>query len=76
MANKIEEVWYAYNAKGKKIPPYKNMFNQQKKRSLIGRMWHTYKSNWMEITGIAIFAPVIIFGLMYVIVHALAAIMY
>jgi hypothetical protein len=76
MANKIDEVWYAYNAKGKKIPPYKSMYKTGKKKTLFGRMWHTYKANWMEITGIAIFAPVIIFGIMYVMIHALAAIMY
>ncbi len=75
MANKINEVWYSYNAKGKKIPPYKSA-KAPKRKGLIGRMWHTYKANWIEITGIAIFAPVIIFGIMYVMIHALAAIMY
>tara|TARA_R110002020_G_scaffold58049_1_gene159367 strand:+ start:213 stop:440 length:228 start_codon:yes stop_codon:yes gene_type:complete len=75
MANKINEVWYSYNAKGKKIPPYKSA-TAPKRKGLISRMWHTYKANWIEITGIAIFAPVIIFGIMYVMIHALAAIMY
>ena len=75
MANKIKEVWYAYNAKGKKIPPYKSS-KQSKPRTLIGRLWHTYKMNWIEITALVIFLPVLMFGVMYVMIHALAAIMY
>jgi len=76
MANKIDEVWYSYNAKGKKIPPYKSMFKKEKKRTLLGRIWHTYKSNWMEITGTIVFGLVLGIGLMWVMVHILAEIMY
>jgi|21_taG_2_1085346.scaffolds.fasta_scaffold31572_2 hypothetical protein len=76
MANRIDEVWYAYNAKGKKIPPYKSMFKQQKKRSLVGRIWHTYRSNWKEITGLIVFGIAITAGLMIVIIHITAAIIH
>ena len=76
MANKIDEVWYAYNAKGKKIPPYKSMYKTEKKRTLLGRVWHTYKSNWMEITGLILFGTAVAVGLMVVMVHILAEIIH
>ena len=48
MAKKIDEVWYSYNAKGKKIPPYKSA-KAPKRKGLFGRILHAYKQNWMEI---------------------------
>ena len=75
MAKKINEVWYSYNAKGKKIPPYKSA-QAPKRKGLFGRILHTYKENWMEITGLIIFLPILIMGLMYVIVNVLVNLMY
>ena len=75
MAKKINEVWYSYNAKGKKIPPYKSA-KAPKRKGLFGRLLHTYKENWMEITGLMIFLPILIMGLMYVIVNVLVNLMY
>ena len=49
MAKRIDEVWYAYNAKGIKIPPYKSRITKKVNNSLLGRIWQTVKENWSSI---------------------------
>ena len=49
MAKRIDEVWYAYNAKGIKIPPYKSRIIKKVNNSLLGRVWQTFKENWSSI---------------------------
>ena len=66
MAKKINEVWNPYNAKGQKIQPYKSNYNNDgSPKTLIGRIWHTFKENWIELTITIIMAMVLIFALMY-----------
>ena len=65
MANKIDEVWYAYNAKGIKIPPYKSRIIKKVNNSLLGRVWQTFKENWssiiLSILGVGVAGLIIIF---------------
>ena len=65
MAKKINEVWYAYNAKGQKIPPYKSTYTDRGPKTLIGRVWKTFKQNWIEFTISIIVGGFVITALMY-----------
>tara|TARA_R100000995_G_C3484584_1_gene126376 strand:+ start:1806 stop:2024 length:219 start_codon:yes stop_codon:yes gene_type:complete len=65
MAKKINEVWYAYNAKGQKIPPYKSTYTDRGPKTLIGKMWKVYKQNWIELTVTFIVGILILSALMY-----------
>ena len=65
MAKKINEVWYAYNAKGQQIPPYKSTYIDRGPKTLIGKMWKVYKQNWIELTVTFIVGILILSALMY-----------
>ena len=49
MAKRIDEVWYAYNAKGIKIPPYKSRITKKVNNSLLGRIWQPITSQLSSI---------------------------
>lgn len=66
MAKRIDEVWYAYNAKGQKIPPYKSNYTNKGPKTLIGRIWHTFKENWINITLSMVSVVIVMMVLMYV----------
>mgnify|MGYP003638923987 CR=1 FL=1 len=57
MANKINEVWYCYNAKGKKTAPYKSNY--------IKRTWIMFKENWGMIILTVMFGSGLFIALMY-----------
>lgn len=64
MAKRIDEVWYAYNAKGVKIPPYKSKVTKRISNSLVSRVLRMFKSNGLEIVlsisfGLLIFSALI-----------------
>tara|TARA_R110002020_G_scaffold140188_4_gene311513 strand:- start:15 stop:233 length:219 start_codon:yes stop_codon:yes gene_type:complete len=65
MANKIDEVWYAYNAKGQKIPPYKSSYKNRRPRTLIGRVWQMFKENWIGIISTMFIGGLIMYALIY-----------
>lgn len=71
MANKINEVWYAYNAKGVKIPPYKSRVTKKLSNSLICRVWMMFKHNWIEITLSISFGVVVFSALIYALIKLL-----
>ena len=72
MANKIDEVWYAYNAKGQKIPPYKSSYKNIRPRTLIGRIWHVFKENWVGIISTMLIGGVIMAALIYAMLQLLS----
>tara|TARA_R110001583_G_scaffold120648_1_gene271932 strand:+ start:1854 stop:2072 length:219 start_codon:yes stop_codon:yes gene_type:complete len=65
MAKRIDEVWYAYNAKGVKIPPYKSRIIKKVNNSLLGRVWQTFKENWTSIILTIMFGTGLFIAIMY-----------
>ena len=66
MAKRIDEVWYAYNAKGIKIPPYKSRMTKRVNNSLIGRVWRMFKDNWSTIILTMLFVSGLLLASMYI----------
>jgi hypothetical protein len=72
MANRINEVWYCYNAKGKKIPPYKSSYVHQKTKTLIGKVWCMFKENWLSVIMTLTVASIVMGALIYAMFMLLA----
>ena len=72
MANKINEVWYCYNAKGNKIPPYKSNYVHQQPRTLLGRVWCMCKENWYMLLIYLALIGAIMFGMLHLMMYLLS----
>ena len=72
MAKRIDEVWYAYNAKGIKIPPYKSRITKKVNNSLIGRVWRMFKDNWRNIILTMLFGSGLLLASMYIMLMLLS----
>tara|TARA_R110000744_G_scaffold202061_5_gene321067 strand:+ start:3380 stop:3598 length:219 start_codon:yes stop_codon:yes gene_type:complete len=72
MAKRIDEVWYAYNAKGVKIPPYKSKVTKRVSNSLACRVWILFKENWTDIVLTMLFGSGIILASMYIMLMLLS----
>jgi|TARA_R110001583_G_scaffold144528_1_gene296478 hypothetical protein len=65
MAKRIDEVWYAYNAKGVKIPPYKSKITKRTSNSLASKVWMLFKENWTSIILTVMFGAGLFIAIMY-----------